>query len=344
MTMLVFAPFTANADEKHTASTGDTVASGTTGDCTWKIEGTKLTISGNGKMGSYDNWDDNTAPWRIYDITEAVIEKGVTMIGKAAFCDCYDLTKVTIPDTVTGIGSYAFYNCTSLTSVTIPDSVTSIGDSMFFGCTSLTSVTIPDSVVSIGSNAFGDCSSLTSVMIPDYVTKIKSEAFYGCSSLKSVTIPDSVTSIGSFAFYGCSNLTSISIGKSVMKIDSNAFYSCEKLSSVTIPASVYDIHNNAFGYYDVVGGGYDIKIEGFTIYGYTDTAAERYADSNCFNFVSLDGKPTEAPTQAPTEPEIMQIKGDIDGDGKVSIVDTTVIQRYLAGLETTVEGIGEPIE
>ena len=36
--------------------------------------------------------------------------------------------------------------------------------------------------------------------------------------------------------------------------------------------------------------------------------------------------------------------GDIDGDGKVSIVDTTVIQRYLAGLETTVEGIGEPIE
>nr|WP_316613610.1 leucine-rich repeat protein [uncultured Ruminococcus sp.] len=321
MTMLVIAPFTANADEKNTASTDDTAASGTSGDCTWKIEDGVLIISGNGKMGGYDH----CAPWHDYDFTEAVIEKGVTTIGDSAFSDC-----------------------SSLTSVTIPDSVMSIGNAAFSGCSSLTRVTIPDSVTSIDGNTFVDCSTLTSITIGNSVTKIRNEMFYGCSSLTSVTIPDSVTSIGSFAFYGCSSLTSLTIGKSVTRIDSNAFCGCEKLSSVTIPASVNDIHNNAFGYYDVVGVDHVFKIEGFTIYGYIDSAAERYANDNGFKFISIDGQPTEPPTepptQAPTEPEIKQIKGDIDGDGKVSILDTTVIQRYLAGLETTVEGIGEPIE
>lgn len=57
-------------------------ASGTTGDCTWSLNGTVLTISGNGAMGDYvPSWP---SPWGK-DVTEVVIQNGVTSIGKSAF-------------------------------------------------------------------------------------------------------------------------------------------------------------------------------------------------------------------------------------------------------------------
>ena len=152
----------------------NTVKRGWTGDCTWTLDGTVLTISGNGKMGKY--YMDKYPSWGL-SITKVVIENGVTNIGDMAFTDCKSLTSITIPDSVTSIGYGAFYGCTSLTSITIPDSVTSIVDSAFEGCTSLTSITIPDSVTSIGYSAFYNCTSLTSVTIPGSVTDIGDQAF-----------------------------------------------------------------------------------------------------------------------------------------------------------------------
>ena len=40
--------------------------SGTTGDCTWVLDGTHLTISGNGAMGNHDYVGDNPAPWGTF--------------------------------------------------------------------------------------------------------------------------------------------------------------------------------------------------------------------------------------------------------------------------------------
>ena len=174
------------------------------------------------------------------------------------------ITTVSLPEGLTSIGEYAFYGCSSLTSVTIPAGVTSIGDSAFYGCSSLTSVTIPESVTSIGCAVFRGCSSLTSVTIPAGVTSIGDWAFCDCSSLMSVTIPEGVTSIGYAAFCGCSSLT-----------------------SVTIPADVTSIGEYAFGwYYNYETHNY-ARIEGFTIYGYNGSQAQRYAEENGFDFVSL---------------------------------------------------------
>ena len=73
--------------------TASAATSGKTGQCTWTLNGTVLTISGNGNMGNY--FSSSTLPWGT-SISEVIIEEGVTSIG-----------------------DYAFYNCTSLTSVTI---------------------------------------------------------------------------------------------------------------------------------------------------------------------------------------------------------------------------------
>ena len=221
--------------------------SGITGDCTWTLDGTVLTISGNGAMADYSY--SERAPWSI-DITEVVIGSGVTNLGNFAFSGRRSLTSITIPTSVTNIGSSAFDGCTGLTSITIPDGVTSIGKYAFRNCLSLTSITIPDSVTSIGDYAFSGCRSLTSVTIPTSLTSIGSSAFSDCKSLTSITIPTSVTSIGRAAFGGCKSLTSVTIPDSVTNIGISAFDGCRSLTSITIPTSVTSIGSSAFSHCD----------------------------------------------------------------------------------------------
>ena len=111
-TVLVLAGTFLLAPKAQAATTG------TTGDCTWTLDGTALTISGTGAMEDYyDGPGGPNTPWGT------------------------KITSVTICDGVTSIGDYAFYECTGLTSITISDSVTSIGGSAFSDCTGLTSIT-----------------------------------------------------------------------------------------------------------------------------------------------------------------------------------------------------------
>ena len=72
----------------------DKITSGVTGDCTWSLDGTVLTISGNGEMG---DCDIGSSPYGNL-ITNVIIEDGVTNIGRYAFADCASLTSITIPD------------------------------------------------------------------------------------------------------------------------------------------------------------------------------------------------------------------------------------------------------
>ncbi|MDE6426809.1 MAG: S8 family serine peptidase [Ruminococcus sp.] len=139
--------------------------------------------------------------------------------------------------------------------VVIKYGVTSIGGNAFEWCIALTSVDIPDSMINIGIGAFNCCKSLTSVIIPDSVTSIGDHAFFDCDSLKSVTIPDSVKSIGLSAFGYCDNLESIKILNPNCEISDDSW---------------------AMGKQAV------------TIYGYTGSTAQAYAENYNRTFVALD--------------------------------------------------------
>ena len=223
--------------------------SGTTGDCTWTLDGTVLTIRGNGKMDDYSEIE--RTPWG-WNITEAIIKNGVVNIGSCAFRNRRELASITIPDSVTSIGYDAFFGCTSLTSITIPDSVTSIGDFAFHDTAYYNNnanwkndvlyisnhlikakdrisgdYVIKGGTKCIANNAFSNCTGLTSITIPDSVTSIDNSAFYGCTSLTSITIPDSVTSIGNSAFSGCTGLKEVHIS------------SVEKWCNIDFASNVY---------------------------------------------------------------------------------------------------------
>ena len=203
---------------------------GTTGDCTWTLDGTVLTISGNGAMEDYGYWSD-VAPWGT-SITKVVIEDGVTNIGEYAFFDCSSLTSVNIPDSVTSICDGAFDSCSNLTSINIPNSVTSIGNYAFSECSSLTSINIPNGVMYIEMMTFEYCTNLISVTIPSSVILIDTAAFQGCTSLTSIVIPNGVRSIIQGAFSNCTNLDTIVLPNTIKYIDDWAFANCNSLKTV----------------------------------------------------------------------------------------------------------------
>lgn len=214
--------------------------SGTTGDCTWSVSGSTLTISGNGKMADYE---DSSVPWSK-SITKVVIANGVTYVGKYAFFDHTSLTSVDIASSVTGIGGGAFSSCTALKNVSFPDSITEVGSYAMSGSAWLDSQ--PSGVVYIGKVAYtvnGTCPE--SITIKDGTLGIAEGAFYWKSALKSITLPTSLTTIGDNAFYGTS-ISSITIPKNVSKIMPRAFASCSNLTSINMDAAnpFYKFKNN----------------------------------------------------------------------------------------------------
>ena len=71
-------PFTASAAQAQEQTAAN---SGTTGDCTWTLNGTVLTISGSGAMA--DTALGDNAPWGK-EITSVTVGDGVTHIGNNA--------------------------------------------------------------------------------------------------------------------------------------------------------------------------------------------------------------------------------------------------------------------
>lgn len=149
------------------------VKNGTSGQCTWTFDTETgiLTISPGdegGVMADYEYVNTGSiqdsyvnAPWWAdrMNITQVVINDGVTYIGKLAFNNCR-LTDIVVPNSVTQVGEKAFMTCTAST-ITIGDGVTDIGDDAFY-CLPYTpdgtfvkqTVTMGKSVKNVGSMAF----------------------------------------------------------------------------------------------------------------------------------------------------------------------------------------------
>ncbi|MBE6924897.1 MAG: leucine-rich repeat domain-containing protein [Ruminococcaceae bacterium] len=228
-------------------------------DVTWVYDGNgTLTISGRGAMKDY-RYDD-TPPYYRYssEITNVVIEDGVTHIGSMAFKDFTYLKDVDIPDSVTSIGREAFAACTSLNSVTIPYSVTHMGYGAFQSCDSLEKVKILANITKIETATFEWCSSLRSAILPDSLTSIGEDAFSRCGSLTEVTIPENVKVIGKGAFNYCTSLNRITFLGDAPIIDETDYGSNWIFYEVTANA-YYPPYNDTWDGYKAGSLGGDIN-------------------------------------------------------------------------------------
>lgn len=221
----------------------------------------KAVVSGvNGKVpdGLFANLkqsvDENGKPIAVpaerwADLTEVVIEDGVTEIGKDVFQGCVGLTKVTIPDSVKKIGTWSFYMCKGLKNVDIPANM-EIGDSSFRQ-SGLEQVTVSGGSVgnyafhridnlkkisinceTIGEEAFSGCDYLTDITLGENVKTLGDKAFYTCDALERVEIPSTVTDIGEKTFYSCPALKEAIIRAGTVK--AGTFYNCRALTTLII--------------------------------------------------------------------------------------------------------------
>ena len=115
-----------------------------------------------------------------------------------------------------------------------------------------------------------------------------------------------------------------------------AFYGCTNLTKITIPESVTSIESFAFE-----------DCNNVTIYGYTGSYAETYAEENDIPFVSLGNATTTETTTTTTEtttettetttttttPETLTIaKGDLDGSDRIDSTDIFYTMYYVANV------------
>ena len=236
--------------------------------------------------------------------------------------DTLDIPLMVNDSYVKEIGAWAFSNRDDFTTVSFyrADYLSLIGTMAFKGSAISGSLNLPSQLKTIGNSAFQECASLETLYY-NTTADIPDQCFYQCNALEKVTITAGVTKIGRLALAGCESLSYVWIPKSVTEINATAFNGDHKL----------------------------------VIHCYTDSYAQQYALDNGIDYVLIDApepteppteaptdEPTEAPTDEPTSPEPIEVTfilGDADGDGQVTILDATKIQRVLVDLETDEDGM-----
>lgn len=233
------------------------------------------------------------------ELKKVTLKNGVRSIGEDAFRDCSSLESVIFENTVLEkISDGAFWGCSALSSIALPDSVTEIERNAFFE-TGLRNIQLPEKLTLIGGGAFCNCKNLKQVQLPPQLKELGEGAFFNCENLAQIQLPSQLNKLGGDAFRDCTSLdkidipaglkqiesatfcntglTSVTLHEGLTKIEDWAFHDCLKLKKIRIPKSVTDIGELVLGIrYNMGNGAEEVIPGGFTVEGYTGSAAERY--------------------------------------------------------------------
>ena len=252
-------------------------------------------------------------------ITNGGVTYRVTAIGERAFDGRSDINYLSIPSSITSIGEYAFIDCGSNIKVEISDleawckvklgnehsSPLSSAKAFYSGDREIKNLVIPNGVESVSSFVFYQCRSITSLSIPGSVKSIGSSSFEDCTGLTSVNLSEGLERIGGSSFEGCFNLPEIVLPASITLIAINGFKNCTGLKKMVSLNNNPPLCNNPF--YNVDKGNCVVWVPKGCVTAYMGAVGWK-------DYL-----------------KIQEIKGDVNGDGKVNINDVNDIVSYIMG-------------
>lgn len=268
--------------------------------------------------------------------------EGLISVGAGAFYGCGALAAVNLPSTVSEIGAYAFDGTPYLqnagdfaiagdgvlikyqgsdSDLTIPESVGRIA-SRAFTSSKVKSVMIPANVYAVDAYAFADCVGLESVSFSEGLVTIGDGAFRGCKSLKALKTPATLSYLGQAAFCGDVSLQSAAIRGGDLTLSYNAFKGCTGLKHALLSDGVSAVFDKAF---DGCAA-----LEGLSVSSETRDISSS-ALSGCDKAVVCCQADSAA---AGAFEKINTIMGDADSDKSLNVVDATLIQLYIARLQS----------
>mgnify|MGYP004553571353 FL=1 len=131
------------------------------------------------------------APWFDYafQITEIVIEEGVTHVGNYAFSYYPNVTRVTLPQGLKSVGDAAFVYVVKPEALVLPDGLETIGEGAFIGWSNVKELNLPKSVKTINTDAFTGWARLEKFTFPDSSVTLNGSPFALMTGVKELVIP-----------------------------------------------------------------------------------------------------------------------------------------------------------
>lgn len=261
------------------------------------------------------------------------------------------LTKVVIPKSCQYIGYYAFYGCESLKNITLNGGELVERDA--FQNNGCETITLPSTMRVVDDESFTG-KNLKTVNLNDGLQYIGEDVFFSMGKIKNMTVPASVTYIGvqaigyyppdpdnpfvlsevipNFVIYGTSGteaqtyadsngiqFNSIASGTTV-KGTAKSYLSADDTVTIQLVKSGVVAYETT-----VKGNSADYSISGVANGIYTMRVSKKsHADREYTVKVSS--------ADVTQNVEIFPI-GDVNSDGDISVVDATLVQKYIVGLE-----------
>lgn len=283
--------------------------------------------------------------------TYAVSSEFISEHNSATHFEQPNLVKVVLPKSCKFIGSDAFLNCTNLKSIDLGGA--EIAENEAFVSNACETITLPSTMRIIGDDSFTS-KVLKTVNLNDGLQAIGEGAFFSYGKIKNMTVPASVTHIGvqaigyyppdpddpfvpsevipNFVIYGTSGteaqtyadrngiqFNSIALGTTV-KGTAKSYLSADDTVTIQLEKSGVAVYETT-----VKGNSTDYSISGVANGTYTMRVSKKsHADREYTVKVSS--------ADVTQNVEIFPI-GDVNSDGDISVVDATLVQKYIVGLE-----------
>lgn len=261
------------------------------------------------------------------------------------------LTKVVIPKSCQYIGYYAFYGCESLKNITLNGGELVERDA--FQNNGCETIMLPSTMRVVDDESFTG-KNLKTVNLNDGLQYIGEGAFFSMGKIKNMTVPASVTYIGvqaigyyppdpdnpfvlsevipNFVIYGTSGteaqtyadsngiqFNSIASGTTV-KGTAKSYLSADDTVTIQLVKSGVVAYETT-----VKGNSADYSISGVANGTYTMRVSKKSHADREYTVKVWSADVTQ-------NVEIFPI-GDVNSDGDISVVDATLIQKYIVGLE-----------